>query len=291
MRYDEAMKLSEFHRKIVCLKGFTALLLVVLAWAAPVQAIEPISDELMMQVRTARDLTERFDEPAIGPLVSDAHSWKAGDVSNARIPDYATLFANPGKYRGEVFLVEGLFAGAPTRADLLAPKVGLAGPWDGKAEMWTVVVEEAKDLVVIVLLTDPPADLPKGGAKVRMPARLYKVWSYKDLNKKDQAALVFVGKTLEVVEAAPTVKKSDSTVVVLSLVVFAGFCALIYFFKRMRKKYSGDSEADFRDRLKQKYEDQAVAAEERGPVTNSQEPLPKDPVEALKELERRAGKQ
>jgi hypothetical protein len=279
----------KFHRINRCVIGVPGLLLALLFWGGPVMAIDPINDDLMIQVRTARDLTERFDEPAIGPLLSDVHKWKTGDVSNARIPDYATLFANPGKYRGEVFLIEGLFAGVPKREQLAAPKVGLAGPWDGKAELWTVVVDDAKDMVVVVLLTDPPKELPKGGAKVKLPARLYKVWSYKDLNKTDQAALVFVGKTLDVTAAAPTVKKSDTTVVALSIAVFAGFCVLIYFFRAMKKKYSGDAEGDYRERLRQRMEDKEIGAQEQGTRVN-EEPLPKDPVEALKELERRAGR-
>ncbi len=264
-------------------------LLTVLVLAVPAMAIEPLPDDLKIQVRTARDLTEKLDEPAIGPLLTDSVTWKPGDNSGAMIPDYATLMANPGKYRGELFLVEGLFAGVPKREQLTAPKVGTVGPWDGKAELWTVVVDEAKDFVVIVLLTDPPKSLPKGGAKVRMPARLYKVWSYKDLNKKPQAALVFVGQTLEVMEAAPTIKKSNSTVVVLSILVFLAFCAALYFVKRMRQRFSGQNETDYRERLHQRVsEDESPVASqtERG----KDEPLPKDPVEALKELERRAGR-
>jgi hypothetical protein len=264
-------------------------LILVLVLAGPVWAIEPLADDLMVQVKTARDLTEKLDEAAIGPLLSDAMTWKPADYSNARIPDYATLMANPGKWRGEVFVVEGLFAGVPRRKDLLAPKVGIAGPWDGKAELWTIVVDEARDMVVLVLLTNPPKDLPKGGTRVKLPARLYKVWSYKDLNNKAEAALVFVGNSLEVIEAAPSVKKSDSTVVVLTLVVFVGFCFALWFVRRLRKRISGQhAETDFRDRLRQRVgEDTPVSPVEPGA---KDEPLPKDPVEALKELERRAGR-
>jgi hypothetical protein len=255
-----------------------------------VAAIAPLDQSLMPQVQSAKDLTTEIDSPALHPLLSDVANWKPDDFSNARLPDYATLMANPSQYRGEPFIIEGLFAGAANRSQLAAPKVGLPGPWDGKAELWTIVVDEAKDEVVIVLLVDPPQTLPKGGSLVRLPARLYKVWSYNDLNNKPRAALMFVGKGVQVVERVSiTSGKPNMHVIGLSVAAFIGFAVLIYLLRVIKGRVVKPTEsADFRDRLKRTAnidEDELDQAEDE-----ALPPLPKDPIEALKELERRSGR-
>ncbi|MBI1335441.1 MAG: hypothetical protein GC164_00590 [Phycisphaera sp.] len=227
----------------------------------------------------AVDHARSLDDAGLYPLLQNAAWWQAGDITGATIPDYNELLEHPADHRGELFLIEGELAGVPDKVGRLSRP----GPWDQTLQQWGIRVQANPDMVAVVLLLDPPSDQarPKVGTRVRLPARFYKVWI--GVNQFDQPKpyTLFVGRSLASVQAGytgptpPKVSPSQSVGVVLALVAIMG--GAFWMIRRSLKVKPLRSSDHFRHRR----DDDDGADTDDGP------PLPEDPVEAMKELERR----
>ena len=186
-------------------------------WAA-VGAVTPLTPAQQTQLDTAGDFTGQFDEGALYPLLQNAWEWQNSDEAGAVIPDYAAIRQSPAEYRGQLFLIEGRFAGRSKKIEYLARP----GPWDDKLREWVVVVDSSKDEVAVAYLTHPPV-VPTAGARVRLAVRFYKALSDKDINGKPTDYLLFVGHSATVVDAGRGVggAGSGSRPLVLVLAILA----------------------------------------------------------------------
>jgi len=187
-------------------------------WVA-VWAVVPLTPAQQTQLDTAGDFTGQFDEGALYPLLQNAWQWPDSDEAGAVIPDYAAIYLSPAEHRGQLFLIEGRFAGRSKKIEHLTRP----GPWDGKLREWVVVVDSSKDEVAVAYLTHPPV-APSAGAKVRLVARFYKVLSDKNINGKPTDYLLFVGRSATVVEAGRGIGGSGfgAGPMVLVLAILAG---------------------------------------------------------------------
>lgn len=157
-------------------------------------AVIPLTDSQRAQLATAGDFNSRFDEGALYPLLHNAAQWKANDESGARVPDYAAILASPEKHRGELFLIEGLFAGGART--IARESLTRSGPWDDQLQQWVLVTDQARDEVAAVYLVNPPrppTDPPRVGVRVRTAARFYKVLRDQDTHGQPTDYLTFVG--------------------------------------------------------------------------------------------------
>ncbi len=236
-----------------------------------VQAVQPLTDAQRTQIDTASDFDARFDDGALYPLLQNALLWQPGDESGAAVPDYQAILKEPATHRGQLFLIEGLFAGRARDIDGLTRP----GPWDGKLTEWVVVVNPAKDDVVVVYLVDPPPT-PPTSAKVRLPGRFYKVLADKDLNGKPTDYLLFVGRTAATQAGAnpPSATTNGMTAAFLVVALLGGGW---YVLRRSLQAKPLRSKAHTQ-RLLQSHSD--------APDDDEAIDLPEDPAQALDLLER-----
>ena len=244
----------------------TMYITLVAIWVA-VGAVTPLTPAQQTQLGTASDFTGQFDEGALYPLLQNAWQWQPGDEAGAVIPDYAAIYQSPAKHRGQLFLIEGRFAGRSKEIKHLTRP----GPWDGQLREWVVVVDSAKDEVAVAYLTHPPV-APAAGAKVRLAARFYKVLSDQDVNGKPTDYLLFVGRDATVVDAGRGFGGSGSgagPLVVMLAILAAGwyFLRRTLSAKRLRPRPSRTQREEF--------DSEESADEEAEPQ------LPDDPAEAL----------
>ncbi len=162
---------------------------------AATQAVVPLNQQQQTQVDSATDFSGRFDEGALYPLLHNALGWQDRDETGAVVPDYPSLFEQPALHRGQLFLIEGLFAGVPRDGSLAVAGLTRAGPWDDKLQQWVVVVDQQRDEVAVVYLVDPPP-APPAGTDIRLVARFYKVLSDTDRQGRPTDYLTFVGKNV-----------------------------------------------------------------------------------------------
>lgn len=247
--------------------------------AAPVSGtIPPLSIEQREQLATAGDRSPQWDEAALYPLLRNVLDWPLGSEQGATVPDYAALHTEPGAYRGELFLIEGVLAGPPR---VVRQRLARAGPWEDNLQQWDVLVRREPDEVVIVLLVDPmPAEaMPqRGGRAVRLAGRFFKVLDYVDRQNQPTRYLVFVGRSVKVAgdEARGPESSTAPLAVLLILVVL-----LLAAWMLMRRVLG----TGFRPRpLSPRLRATSPPAEEDSPPAD---PLPSDPIEALEQLRRR----
>jgi len=256
------------------------ILLLTLLAGAP-GAIPPLDETQQRIIATAEDGSERLDEAAWYPLLRNATRWDAGDEAGARIPDYDALLNQPSAFRGEVFLIEGRFAGRPRALPLARP-----GPWGETVTEWVIQTDEENDEVAVVYLVNQPLDgdvrQPRVGQRVRVAARFYKVWDQRDLNNRPQQFLTFVGHALSFEPTSGIyggTGASEYWPVALGLLV--ALSAAFFFGRRvltMGKPRPLPSRV-----VREPYEeDEQQALDDEDPA------LPDDPDAALAELERRA---
>jgi len=261
----------------------TALLSIALLAAVP-----PLDDTQQQIIASAQDDSLRLDEAAWYPLLRNAAQWQAGDEAGARIPDYDALLDTPADLRGELFLIEGRFAGRPRAIVLARP-----GPWGERVTEWVIQTDPENDEVAVVYLVDQPigegVKQPMAGQQVRVAARFYKVWSQRDLNNQPQRFLTFVGHSLtyEGLGPAPPIT-NNAWQLALGLLVMIG--AALFFGRRM---LSLGKPRPLPSRvLRERDLDDAVNAGQRDSEESDDEPdLPDDPDAALAELEKRAERQ
>ena len=95
---------------------------------------------------------------------TEARSGEVGEGGEGGLPagvarpDWGALLAEPAAFRGDVFLVEGRYAGRQRRVELVRP-----GVWGGAVTEWGVVVDGASgggeasggEIVAVVYFVDP----------------------------------------------------------------------------------------------------------------------------------------
>jgi hypothetical protein len=260
------------------------LLLLSLALSAAAPDLAP---EQRQQLETATDGSKLLDEAALYPLLQNAIWWTAGDEEGATKPDLAALLKDPAGGRGRLFILEGRLARLP----LLVPKLARQGPWDGKLQQYALLVSTKPDTTVLVYLVDAPpvAKSPRIGETVRVVGRFYKVWKSPNLEGQDALYLTFVGKSGRVI--APSSAPgglgaaggllNDWRVAALGLALL--LMAVYAVFRRTIQKLQHQSALRAQQREEAREEEKEPA--DTGP------PLPEDPAEALKELERRQKEQ
>lgn len=225
-----------------------------------------------------RDLSEQttdragFDEAGLYALLPNVQTWRAGDETGAAVPDYAALLADPAAHRGDVFLLEGAFAGRSRR-------VGLSNPGDYGDEVteWVIVTDPARDQVAVIFFVDPAGELqaPAKGQAVRTAARFYKVWSDLDANGKPTDYLLFVAHQPTLVAAASAKGASSSAQAMLPallLVILLAAGLLVVVRKSLVKPIAP---------RRLSHDDAEETAEQL------EAHLPVDPADALDELSRR----
>ena len=187
------------------------LLILSLVLSLPAAGLPPLTDAQREQLATA-DESQKPDQPALYALLPNVLEWDRseaarGYVPGAAVPDFEALWTDPQTERGELFVIEGTYAGRQRSMQLLRP-----GPWGEALTEWGVVVggrhggggvASGAEQVVIVYLVDPSGQIepPPAGAKVRLAARFYSLWSDQDAQGHAQVYPVFVGRSAEVIRA------------------------------------------------------------------------------------------
>lgn len=244
----------------------TCTCLLLLFLAAP----PPLTDTQRAQLDSATDFGPANDEAALYPLLENALLWIPGDESGAAVPDYAALLADPTAYRGDLFLIEGDFAGRPRAIPLARP-----GDWGSELTEWVLRVREDPDEVAVIYFVDPDGalqPLPRG-TPVRVAARFYKAWSDRDLSNRPTDFLLFVARTPTVAAAEPTPQGPGIGMPVVTLLALAaGFYILRRYVTTLRKPkpLATRREPDRFDTTMIENDDNT--------------PLPDDPAEALDAL-------
>ncbi len=270
------------------------MVIMVLGVASLALGVQPtLTARQREQLATATDYSQQLDEAAWYPLLENVAGLDVTDKAGARYPDLVTLLTEPAAYRGELFVVEGLLA-APPRT---LPRTARPGTWSGKLQQWVIQTDAQRDEVVLLYLVDPPSDAtrPKVGDAVWTIARFFKVWDEtRAADGKMRRYAVFVGRTVnrggpgagEAGGAGGVGKGGGSiglgggfTALVVAVVVLAG--GFYYLRKRIAAQNSIDCDVPSRRENRHERGEDEAAEEDIG------DPLPEDPVEALRELERR----
>ncbi len=195
------------------------------------QAIPPLTPDQRAQVRTASDWTSRFDEAALYPLMDNALRWQDGDEAGAMVPDRKALYQTPAQYRGQLFLIEGQFAGGARVINNLTR----SGPWDEKLQQWVILTDRDRDEVAVVYLVDPPRPIDQplpAGTRVRVVGRFYKVLRDTDRNGQPTDYLTFIAKSALVISDAD----QDGGLSSRGPLLVVGVLALLWFFMRRSVK-------------------------------------------------------
>lgn len=248
-------------------------------------AVVPLTGPQSEQLGTATDRGPLLDEAALYPLLDNALTWTPGDESGAMIPDLNAIEKTPEAHRGQLFLLEGDFAGRPLLEGQNHDKLARPGAWSGKMQQWVLVTDRKADRVVVVYLVNPSTTLenaPRPGARVRAIGRFYKVWRDVDRANNPTDYLVFVGNSATV--APHTGLGTVSSGPMLPIAGGILLLGIVFMFVRARKISVKAKPLGTRVRREER-----VQAEKAG-VIEEVEPdptLPKDPTAALEELERR----
>jgi hypothetical protein len=246
-------------------------------------AVTPLTPEQQKQVESATDFDAGRDEAALYPLMTNALTWQDADAAGATIPDYPAILAQPADHRGNLFLIEGLFAGRPRRIENLTR----SGPWDQKLQEWVIVTDQPRDQVAVVYLVDPPTPIdrpPAPGTPVRLLARFYKVLSDRDMHGNPTDFLLFVGKSVTVTTPPRTRSSAWHTAPIFVAVLALG---IIWLWLRTRSKPRPIGPQRFT-----RTEDRARGPTPRHPAEEEPiEDLPTDPAEALEALKQRRSTQ
>lgn len=251
-------------------------------------AIPDLTAAQQTQLATADD-TRAPDEPAWTGLLVSVATWDPaeaarGFVPGATMPDYGKLLAEPGAYRGELFVVEGRYAGRQREM-----RTRRAGPWGESLVEWGVLPKHAgpgerQDVVAMVYLVDPAGEItpPREGQTVRLAARFYKTWTDVDADGVPRTYPVFVGRSASVVGEASGGGRGH-VAIVGGVIVLSGLLFLVMLARKRRGGPAGG--AAQRERVLERLRQDADDAE----FETSADDLPDDPAAALEQLERSRG--
>lgn len=264
---------------------------VMLAWTS-LAGLPPLTEPQRVQLDTADDADRGWDLPALYPLLDNAASWDldpAALVPGSIVLDTEAVLRQPGPHRGRVMIVEGRLAEA-RELKLLRP-----GRWGETVMRWVVQVDPQRDEVVVVLLTHPPPRPPLG-ARVRMPARFYKLWPSRTIDGEPITYITLVGHGAAVLDAGPSAPAdaargsgggSVGLLLLLSLVVAGVF---VFMLRRMMRLSLTPAPLPSQVRRQQAAAAARLArtsAPDDPPGNGHEPPLPDNPEDALAELERR----
>jgi len=231
--------------------------------------VTPLSHDQSAQLSTAADDSARLDEGALYPLLQNAMTWEPGDEAGAQVPDYAGLLADPAIGRGELFLVEGRFAGRARRYGLVR-----SGAWGRELTEWVLLVSDDPEQVAVVYFVDPQASMkaPSTGMRVRVVGRFYKVWADTDQLGAPARYLTFVARSASV----GGVKTADKgyfawLLLVVVMLLTGGYIAL----RRMGRSPRPTHRRPTMD-------DAAMLSHSEDLL--SDQPLPDNPAEALRRM-------
>jgi len=234
----------------------------------------------MLEATTNRTLS--IDEAGLYALMQNAERWPEPQEAEAgaRVPDYAALRTEPTAYRGERFLIEGTLEAFTEPATYTAsPNRPLSRPGYESAEVWLLSREGTG--VMLVVLTDPPELEPVGGrdrlkkparagARVRLPARFYKLLA-SESREGPGVYPVFVGRSARFTGAAADGAASPWLVsggaLCLVVILLVAYGAVRYIASK-----SGKRQARRRP------------AEDEAPEVEYRDDLPEDPAEAMRIL-------
>ena len=241
----------------------------------PLAGVPDLTDRQRAQLASAVDHDDRFDTPAIVPLLRHAATWPTPlDARGATIPDYTGILQDPPDHRGQLFLVEGRLARVVETAPLAR-----AGPWDGRIREWDVLSENAGTRTTAVLFLVDPGEPPRIGSRVAVVARFYKVMRRRDVQHGAATDFpVFVGHSAhDIGPGSPSPPSPPAALLVVVLLLLVGYVLV----RRMRKGPQRGAIRTGRDRGK---------GDGVEPVEASAETLPDDSIEALHALRQRAGR-
>lgn len=192
-------------------------------------AVPPLTDGQRSQLVTVTDDSPTLEEPALHAILTNVLLWGGNDEAGAQIPDYDALLADPAAARGELFLIEGKFAGRPRRIELSDP----GKPVDALTE-WVLVVSDDPEEVAVVYFVDPEGKLetPAVSAQIRTAGWFYKVWADTDQDGHPTRYLTFVARSATVVGGQAPNQPSPILPMLLLVVVLAAAYILI---RRMSK--------------------------------------------------------
>jgi hypothetical protein len=275
-----------------------------------VGAIQPLTDDQQIQLATADDGAAVLDEGALYALLANVATWPAPaseapapdlspSIPGAIIPDYAALRADPGKFRGQLFQIEGKI-GAPADAF----KLVRAGPWGAELTRWVIATGQSDPQAVLVYLVGVAAhDQPALRAPVRIPARFYRLLHTNDPKTGEPLSfLTFIGAQPRVLAGAGAGASGQRLgpnapsipTLLLLLVVMAG--ALMFLLRRTmrlslqpRPTTSQQHRREEHQRRMQKHQPPSAPTADADADAGQAAALPDDPAAAMAELERRHG--
>lgn len=242
--------------------------------------VPPLTDAQSAQLSTAADDSARLDEGALYPLLQNVLTWEPGDKSGgeagARVPDYDALLADPASMRGELFLIEGRFAGRARRFKLMR-----SGAWGEALTEWVLLVRDDPQEVAVVYFVDPDGSMkaPRSGTRVQVVGRFYKVWADTDQHGKPARYLTFVARS-----ASLTTAETPSPVFII-LPTLAVILALAVVFILLRRAGRVAQRRARSIHHKPELHDDAMLSGSAD--TSVGEPLPDDPAEALRQMAKR----
>lgn len=259
----------------------------------PPAEVPAMTDAQRAQLDTADDASARLDEAALYPLLENVMQWPGDEPIDAAEPDYAAIRDDPAAARGEVFQLEGRFAGRPRRITLARP-----GPWGDALTEWAIVVRREPMEHAVVYFVDPQGQLeanaPRAQTQVRVVGRFYKLWRDENPHGQPVMFMTFVARSAEVVRGSPATPGTPQgmggdTAFVLMLFLIAAALVVLWRLRSMMKA----SPAPRRRRRAEEHgdvDDPAPPGDGHDDdVADADATLPEAPDKALEELSRRRG--
>ena len=274
-------------------------------------ALPALTEISRRQLATTTDYQAEFDQGGLWTLVENARSWNDLPMPLApQITDVRPLINSPEQYRGVLLRVEGVLVDRRTK-ELSR----------GKLDQWSVRISDSVDRPnesVVCFLTNAPKDV-NVGARVRVVGRFYMVFqggtsavprnlgengAVKDGAPEEAAIKVLPhhfallvghhGESVEPVAAAQTLPATTgnsggvSVRVVMGVLLFLGFGLMMVKRTMARSRSQGALPTRVHERVERHRRERAESASPGDNGHASGPPLPKDPIAALSELERRS---
>ncbi len=275
-------------------------------------ALPALTEIHKRQLATTTDYQAEFDQGGLWTLVDNARTWR--DLPMPAVPlvtDVRPLINSPEQYRGVLLRVEGVLVDRRSK-DLSR----------GKLDQWSVRISDTPDRPnesVVCFLTNAPKDV-NVGTRVRVVGRFYMVFqggtsavprnagengagkdgATEELGIKAVphhfALLVgHHGDSLDIVSTpAQTLPAAAGTSggiplrVVMGVLIFLGFGLLMVKRTMARSRIQSELPTLVRERVERHRRERTESASLGNNGDAQGPPLPKDPIAALSELERRS---
>ena len=253
-----------------------------------VLAATPLTEADRAALAEVTDDSPRLQQSGFFRLLENALSATPGDERGAVIRSMPDLLGDPAAHRGELVLLEGVFAGRSQQVELVRP-----GPWGEAVTEWVLVVDagvegtyEDDEVAVVYLVTpagvSPPAT-PRKGQPIRLAARFYKVLRAPDLQGQPTRFPTFVAPSPPAGATAaafrPAGRSLDGPMIALLLGLVVGMVGLLFWLRRRVREVR-----DTPPVRRRPASEPAVASSEEDDPDEPAPPLPDDPSEALERL-------